>query len=145
MATARAAQRPDGKSAYSVFQQGAGIVNAHDAVYEGHSGCANGGLDIERDLAGVEHYGGPVSQDASGTFFLLDANGDGTQWAGNFTNNDGFPWSNGYPWADGYPWANGYPWSDSYPWANGYPWATGFPWSSSLADPASVNAWVPQE
>jgi hypothetical protein len=102
-------------------------LNAHDAVYEGHSGCANGRLDSERDLAGVEHYGGPASQDTNGTFFLLDANGDSTQWAGNFTNSDGFPWSNGYPRADGYP------------------WATGFPWSSSLADPASVNAWVPQE
>jgi hypothetical protein len=151
MASARVAQRTDGTSAYSVFQQGAGIVNAHDAVYGGHSSCANGGLDVQRDLAGVEHYGGPASQDANGDFYLLDETGDGTRWTGDYSNSSGFPWSNGYPWSDSYPWANGYPWSDSYPWSNGYPWsdsdpwANGFPWSSSLAEPASVNVWVPQE
>jgi subtilisin family serine protease len=59
MAAARPAINADGTLAYSVFQQGAGLVNAYDAVYATDTGCANNGLDIGRDLDGVEHYGGP--------------------------------------------------------------------------------------
>ena len=42
MSSARPAQNPDGSLAYSIFQQGAGVVNAYDAVYSTASGCANG-------------------------------------------------------------------------------------------------------
>jgi subtilisin family serine protease len=145
MATARPAAAPDGTTPYSVFQQGAGLVNAHDAVAGGQTGCANGGLDVALDLAGIQHFGGPATQDETGRFVLLDETGSGTTWDGNWSGSDGYQWSSGYPWSNGYPWANGYPWSDGYPWSNGYPWANGYPWSASLAESASINVWVPQE
>ena len=44
----------NGGLAYSVFQQGAGLVNAPGAVDSTANGCANRGLDIDRDLAGAE-------------------------------------------------------------------------------------------
>ena len=63
MAAARPAVDDDGGLAYSIFQQGAGLVNAYDAVYSTASGCANRGLDIDADLAGVEHYAGLARPD----------------------------------------------------------------------------------
>ncbi len=116
-----------------------------EAVDSAEHGCANAGLDVDLDLAGIEHYAGPAGQDENGSFILIGETGDGYTWDGTYPGGTGYPWSNGYPWSDGYPWSNGYPWSDGYPWSNGYPWSDGYPWSSGLAEPASINAWVPQE
>ena len=58
MATSRPAINDNGQLAYSIFQQGAGLVNAYDAVNSSASGCANNGLNIAKDLSGEEHYGG---------------------------------------------------------------------------------------
>ena len=55
MSSARPAVKPNGTLAYTVFQQGAGLVNANDAVYSTASGCANVGLNVAYDLAGVQH------------------------------------------------------------------------------------------
>src|SRR5690606_31372811 len=51
MASARPATDPAGRKAYSVFQQGAGLINAYDARYEQRRDCANQGLDIDKDLS----------------------------------------------------------------------------------------------
>ena len=60
--------------AYSVFQQGAGLINAHDARMKRRRDCANRGLDIEKDLAGTEHYGGPARQsEDDGDYYIADA------------------------------------------------------------------------
>ena len=134
MSTATSAKRPDGGNAYSIFQQGAGLVKAWSAVHEGHTGCANNGLDIAADLAGTRHFGGPVGQDANGNYYLMNQAGDGTTWAGNYTSTGGY-----YPWASGYPWSNGYPWSAGYPWSNGFPWSNGYPWSSSATSPDTTS------
>ena len=76
MASANPAVRSDGWPAYSVLQQGTGLVNAYDAVYGIATGCANRGLDIAADLAGIAHFGGPVNEDARGNFYLMDADGN---------------------------------------------------------------------
>ncbi|HWK50603.1 MAG TPA: S8 family peptidase, partial [Steroidobacter sp.] len=68
---ARPAVRSDGHLAYSVFQQGAGLVNAHDALYSTASNCANQGLNVAADLAGLQHYGGRANQDANGNFYVM--------------------------------------------------------------------------
>jgi len=60
--------RASGGLAYSVFQQGAGLVNAIDALASTAGGCANNGLNIDRDFAGVEHYGGRANVDANGNY-----------------------------------------------------------------------------
>ena len=63
MSGARAALTPDGSLAYSVFQQGAGLVNAVGAAYSTATGCANQGLNVQLDLAGLKHFGGRANQE----------------------------------------------------------------------------------
>ena len=62
MSAANPAVNDNGNLAYSIFQQGAGLVNAYDAVYSTISGCANNGLDVDADLAGTAHFGGRANQ-----------------------------------------------------------------------------------
>lgn len=75
MASARPATDPEGHPGYSVFQHGAGLINAYDARYVAQRDCANRGLDIDRDLAGTEHYGGPARQDSDGEYTIAGSSG----------------------------------------------------------------------
>ena len=92
VASASSSVNSSGKAAYSIFQQGAGMVNAYAAVYSQAAGCANQGLNIANDIAGTMHYGGPAHQDAATKqFYLVDLNGNRMQ-------SDGYLWNNGYLW-----------------------------------------------
>ncbi len=131
MSTARPAVGADGKLTYSVFQQGAGLVSAQDAVYSTASGCANVGLNVALDLAGVTHYGGRANQDANGNFYIMEVQStqtggllggllgglvqivqtlvvglasllDGLLWDGTPTLTPPVTWSSGYTWSNGY-------------------------------------------
>ncbi len=53
LASTRPAVTSGGNLAYSVFQQGAGLINAPAAVNSSATNCANQGLDINADLAGT--------------------------------------------------------------------------------------------
>ncbi len=53
LASTRPAVNAQGKLAYSVFQQGAGLINAVAAVNSSAIGCANRGLNSQADLAGT--------------------------------------------------------------------------------------------
>jgi serine protease AprX len=68
---ARPAIRTDGMLAYTVFQQGSGLVNAQDAIYSTATNCANQGLNVAADLAGIQHFGGRANQDANGNFYIM--------------------------------------------------------------------------
>jgi serine protease AprX len=68
MANAQPALNQNGTLAYSIFQQGAGLVNAQQAVNSTLTGCANSGLNIANDLAGIEHYVGRAAQDDQGNY-----------------------------------------------------------------------------
>ncbi|MBT8105368.1 MAG: S8 family peptidase [Woeseiaceae bacterium] len=157
----------DGALAYSVFQQGAGMVNAHDAVYDWTHDCANRGLDIKADLDGTKHFGGRASQHSDGSYYLMGL--DGYQWTDSGVDRNGYIWTNGYQWTDGYTWASGYQWTDGrvgadgyqwtdgsigangYVWTNGYQWTDGYVrpdgylWTNALTEAMSINSWVPQE
>lgn len=128
--------------AYSVFQQGSGVINASDAVYNSASNCANVGLDIQADLDGTQHFQGPADMDANGDYYVVDADGntytwdDGTYWAGGFT------WSGGNFWSGGFTWSGGNFWSGSYTWSDGNFWSGSHAWSDTNM---AVNQWVPQE
>ncbi len=122
MATATPAKAPNGANAYSVFQQGAGLVKAWSAVHEGHTGCANNGLDIAADLAGTRHFGGPASQDANGNYYLMDQAGEGTSWVGAFATTGGY--SRGRVATPG---ATAIPGAPAIPGATGSPGATATP------------------
>jgi subtilisin family serine protease len=148
MSSALAAVDGSGKLAYTVFQQGAGQVNALAAVFNPYTNCGNVGLDIAADLAGTKHFGGPAHQKADGTFYVVDA-------AGQQINQQGYLWNNGYLWNQGYLWSNGYIWSNGYLWNNGYVWNSGYVWNNgtlwnqsfvpSTTSVSGVNHWVDQE
>ena len=79
----------NGQLAYSVFQQGAGVVNVKDTLISSTLGCANTNMDIAKDLADTEHYYGPANVDEQGNFFIegLDAR---YQWSvSDELNSDG--------------------------------------------------------
>jgi len=109
---------------YSMWQQGAGRVNAYDAVNADLIGKANDGMDIWSDLSGDQHYEGFSYYDEEiGEFRLKGILND---WAGGYGN-----WAGGYGnWAGGYGnWAGGYGnWAGGYGnWAGGYGnWAGGY-------------------
>src|SRR6266566_2255958 len=100
MASAHPALDPTNQLAYSVFQQGAGEINAYDAVYSQGMGCANVGLNIAADLAGTAHFGGPAHQAPDGTYYIVDQNGTPI-------NQQGYLWNNTYLASSGYLWNSG--------------------------------------
>jgi serine protease AprX len=116
---------------YSLWQQGAGRVNAPDAVFADIEGQANFGMDIGADLADEQHYEGFSYFDAETGEFRL--RGDYSDWTGGYGAWAGEygPWTGGYgAWAGGYgAWAGGYgAWAGGYgAWAGGYgAWAGGY-------------------
>ena len=127
----------DGNLAFSIFQQGAGLVNAYAAVYSSAGGCANGRLDISADIAGEKHYVGPTTLSEDGDFVILDQDGvENLHWNGTYSNLSGnYLWSGGnYLWSGGnYLWSGGnYLWSGgNYLWSGGnYLWSGGnYLWS----------------
>jgi serine protease AprX len=149
MSSARTAVDSAGNPSYTVFQQGAGQVNAYDAVYNQETTCANVGLNVAADLAGTQHFGGPARQDpVSGDFYLVDE-------AGQAVNQQGYIWKNGYAWNQGFLWKKDYAWNQGYlwkkanAWNNGYVWKNGTAFNQSFVPATSsysgVNHWVDQE
>ncbi len=159
--TARPAVDGSGDPAYSVLQQGAGVANAYDAYHSTARGIANLGLDVGKELAGIEHYGGPVNQLDDGSFYIMEHSetDDGTTWDGSYNWIDAYLWSDAqslaYLWSDAfgqaYLWSDAqglaYLWSDSQQFA--YLWSDGkglaYLWSDTLTETMSINCWVPQE
>jgi serine protease AprX len=152
MASARQARAADGTLAYSVWQQGAGRVDAYRAVYGGSVGRANRGLDVAADLglAGVpRHYVGHTRWDAENEqFYLQDA--EDHVWGGTMADIDaaaggaGFVWSealsqgagvlssellaNGHASAKGV----GFVWSEALPWGEAFGQRAGLVWSKGF-------------
>jgi len=156
MASAHPAVNAAGQLAYSVLQQGTGLVDAEAAPYATQTSCANQGLYIAADLAGTQHFMGSVTQLADGTFSVLNPNGK--LWEQSFKWNQGFPWDQGYVWDESKLWDQGKLWELSKLWPQGYvgkqytgdiPWVSGYPstigTAVSSASAMSVNAWVSQQ
>ncbi|MGB1342181.1 MAG: S8 family peptidase, partial [Pseudomonadales bacterium] len=51
----------NGQVTYSLLQQGAGLIDAVAALESSAVGCANQGLNLKADLAGVSHFKGPLT------------------------------------------------------------------------------------
>jgi serine protease AprX len=143
VATARPAMRPDGSAAYSVFQQGAGLVDALAASRSVDSECANGGLDVRMDLADKKHYGGPANVDEAGTYHVTDTSDEGTAWNGVYVRHQSFLWSNTSLDASSYLWGNGETFVDAYLWSN--EGDTQYIFSAGLSEPVVPNIWVNQQ
>ncbi len=104
----------DGTDAtYSMWQQGAGRVNAYDAVTANIKGKANQGMDIKADLKGKTHYEGFSYYDPETmTYRLRDGMSDDMGSYGNWAGGLGI-WSGGFGiWSGGYE-----AWNGSEPWA----------------------------
>lgn len=110
VATAKAA-KANGNLAYSPFRQGAGMVNAYDAVMSNASKCANQGLNIWKDLGGIEHYFGPVVKNESGKLEILSPSGailtEGAHWTEGEMDLEGAHWSEGMLDLEGAHWSEG--------------------------------------
>lgn len=135
MASARLAVDPEGEPAYSIFQQGAGLVNAFDAVNSSATQCANQGLNIAQDLSGEQHFGGRANQSEDGEYYLMDDDGgrlegDGFVWSRAYAWSQGFVWSRAYTWSQGFVWSRAYTWSQAYAWSRSVPWEEGAVFSS---------------
>lgn len=86
MYTAKVAVTDDGNLAHSVFQQGAGLVDAISAIDESAVGCGNAGLDIAADLAGEDHFIGPARRhDNDGDFYIPGT--EGLDWNGVYQDS----------------------------------------------------------
>ena len=155
LSSARPVVDSSGASLYSLFQQGAGLVFAPDAVFSQATACANIGLDVVADLAGEAHYVGAATQLEDGTFALKNPGtqeligGEGSTWDGAYVFAQGYTWSGGDTGGttDGYTWSggdtggttDGYTWSggdtggttDGYTWSGGDTGGTtdGYTWS----------------
>ncbi len=145
MASARPARTPEGELAYSIFQQGAGLVNAVDAISISASSCANQGLDVSRDTRGMEHYWGPARVDETGDYYIVDPDaGNDAPLAG-----DGYIWSRGSVWSRGAIWTRGGLWSRGSLWSRSSgtsgEFNTSNGWFTSLDRPMSINTWVEPE
>ncbi|MBT8081850.1 MAG: S8 family peptidase [Gammaproteobacteria bacterium] len=148
--------------AYSVFQQGAGQVDAYATVMNQTIDCANNGLHIDNDIDGTQHFGGRANQDVDGAYFLMGL--DGYMWTNGYQWTDGTLWTDGYQWTDGYMWTDGYQWTDGsvgidgYMWTggdglstDGYQWTdgglstNGYMWTGGLTEMATMSTWVEPE
>jgi serine protease AprX len=169
--TADSAVSSSGYSSYSVYQQGAGRINAYAAVHSNATNCANQGLNIAADIAGTKHYWGPAQHNSSNGDFLvvnsqgIELNNDGYIWAESYKKGLAYSWTNGYMWVNnGYLWntgfvytpstqsnnpllggaeaASGYLWNVGYLWNNGYLWNKGYLWNQSAVTPTSAPTAV---
>ena len=120
------------KANYSVFQQGAGRINAPDAVFavEGVDGIANAGMNIKKDLKDEEHYQGFAYYDEEtgsyGVYGVETTNDGYSVWDGGFGI-----WSGGFGiWSGGFGiWSGGFGiWSGGFGiWSGGFGiWSGGF-------------------
>lgn len=134
MSTSRMLRDEEGSPAYSVFQQGAGLVDVLSASSHGLENCANQGMDIQADLDGTEHYHGPATQNEDGHYYVAEFDQNGT--LGEEPMDDSYlVWGMGYPWSTGNIWGDGYPWSTRRSWSAGSTWVDGYPWSTAPRPP----------
>lgn len=157
MASASTALREDGTHAYSVFQQGAGMINAVAAINETVRDCANRKMKVKEDLKGKAHYVGPAGVDEAGTYYLVDEyaerlSGPGYQWRQGSLWKGRAVWRRGAIWNQGGLWHQGTLWDDRVSTLNsdsllsqGALWPEGSLWNEGLTRPAAISVWVDRE
>ena len=130
LSAAKPAVKADGTLAYSVFQQGAGMVDAYAAVMNQTVDCANQGLHIDNDIDGFQHFGGPANQDEYGNYYVMGL--------------DGYLWTDSGVGTEGYLWTDAYLWTNAYLWTDGVG-VDGYLWTDALTEMASMASWVDPE
>ncbi|PKI03679.1 S8 family peptidase, partial [Glaciecola sp. 33A] len=102
MSSASQAKKQNGELAFSVFAQGAGLINASAAINTTVVGCANSGLNIANDINLRSHYFGPAKFDERSSEFTLGENkkANGVIWHDGIAKSDDKT-ANGVIWHDG--------------------------------------------
>lgn len=156
MKAAKAAIRGDGTHAYSVFQQGAGLVDAIAATNHSAKGCANRGMSVYLDLWRIRHYAGPAGVDANGTYYLIDDQG-ARMFGSAYEWNQATLWPEGALWPEAPVAGAGVLWNTGVKWyatsslnpdslmKHGALWPEGSLWPEGLSRPASTYVWVHEE
>ncbi len=147
MASAKPAVENDGSGApgYSVFQQGAGLINAYEAIHGSGFFSANEGMNVGYDLSGQQHYGGMANCTEDGVYYVMGMEDAGTMWDSNSSWSSGYMWSDGLAGSAGYMWSDGLAFSSGYMWSDHYAFGSGYMWSDGLSETMSINSWVWQE
>lgn len=87
MTTGRLLKSSEEELAYSIFRQGAGLIDAYGAVFNDAANCSNFGLDVDVQLENLDaYYLGPVRWNNQTQEFYLEFNEDYT-WDGNTDQN----------------------------------------------------------
>ena len=155
---AHSARTDSGALAYSVFQQGAGMVNVEDALNSTASGCANQALDIVKDLNGEKHFSGTANINEEGNFYV-EGLGDEYVWrmADESSSDNGYAWERDMG-VDIFIWKNNMD-IDIFIWKNAlaadiFIWKNAletdiFIWKNSVeistTESIQVNNWVEQQ
>lgn len=149
LSSASAALTDDESMAYSVFRQGAGLVDVQAAIDSPHLNCANDGMDITADLNDTQHYYGPADVTETGEYFVhgmetLEWNqGYGIESSGGFLWRTAFLVDGGFLWRTNLESSGGFLWRTNFVATSG-----GFLWRTSDASVASTNVntnnWVDQ-
>ncbi|MGD9145320.1 MAG: S8 family peptidase [Anaerolineae bacterium] len=147
LASAKPAVYPNGEPAFSIWQQGAGRVDAYAAVYGAYSGTANQGLDVSADLAGTQHFGGYTRWDPeTNQYYLVDPGGlawsEAYTWGGGLAWSEAYTWGGGLAWSEAYTWGGGLAWSEVYTWGDGLAWSESVDWSEATV---SLDLWLLDE
>jgi len=116
MAGAKSAINSLNQSAYSVFQQGAGLVDVQASLNSTTTGCANIGLDIAQDIAGTTHFRGPAKVDKNGDFYVEGVAGntwdipqsmvstESDRWRSSIKNDSDYTWQSTFDTSSGNLW-----------------------------------------
>ncbi len=143
MSSARPALDKAGAPAYSVFQQGAGMVDVVAALTSREGACANVGLDVNADIGGKTHFQGRADQTETGEYYVRELAGH--TWDGTYNFSDGHLWAGGMLWNDGILWSRGMLWNDGIASSNGKLSSDGMLWNDGKPASVDVNIWVEQE
>jgi serine protease AprX len=150
MDSAQTAFKDNGELAYSIFQQGSGMVNAEAALTSIASSCANQALDITQDLEGNEHFFGPANINSEGNFYI-EGLGDEYVWKITETLNSdgGLIWKNSLVTDGGLIWKNSLGTDGGLIWKNSLGTDGGLIWKNSVefnsTESIAVNHWVEQQ
>lgn len=153
--SAKTALTDNNELAYSVFQQGAGVVNAKNALESNATNCANQALNINNDLTNTEHYYGPANIDESGNLYIeglgqeyvwnisqTELEGSGLIWR-TFVERETSIWQNTAS-TDGLIWRTAFE-TDGLIWRTGFG-TDGLIWRTSLENGdipnIATNSWV---
>ena len=127
MESAKSAKDASTNAAYSVFQQGAGVIDLNAALSSTATGCANVGLDIAADLAGTKHFKGPAKLDANGDFYIENT---GSQYLWDVPQN--FDNAEGTAWKDAIQAGGNHTWYSTFGTDGGSIWSTNYDMSTQI-------------